>query len=64
MRNDGIGNLRMRNLYKEIQRKREKMLNIADDFGLNSMKTLTISQELDELINDYLKACYKKASSS
>ncbi|WP_102027524.1 aspartyl-phosphate phosphatase Spo0E family protein [Salirhabdus sp. Marseille-P4669] len=55
MRENGMERIESRTLYAKIQQKREKMHEIADDFGLDSVKTLTISQELDELINNYLR---------
>ncbi len=42
-------------LSLKIQQKREQMHKTAKDYGLNSNKTLSISQELDELINNYFR---------
>ncbi|SET92892.1 Spo0E like sporulation regulatory protein [Salinibacillus kushneri] len=47
-------------LYEEILEKREKMLEIADDHGISSKKTLTVSQELDKLLNRYIKSKLKE----
>ncbi|GAA0494297.1 aspartyl-phosphate phosphatase Spo0E family protein [Virgibacillus sp. MSP4-1] len=43
-------------LYEEILEKREKMHEVADDHGISSIKTLTVSQELDHLLNQYIKS--------
>ncbi|MRG85591.1 aspartyl-phosphate phosphatase Spo0E family protein [Salinibacillus xinjiangensis] len=47
----------MRNeyLYEAIVEKREEMHDMADDFGIESAKTLSVSQELDNLINLYIR---------
>nr|WP_174498034.1 aspartyl-phosphate phosphatase Spo0E family protein [Salirhabdus euzebyi] len=42
-------------MFLEIQKKREKMHYTADHYGLESSQTLSVSQELDKLINVYLK---------
>lgn len=49
-------------LYKKINEKRKEMFEIADKHGMESDHTLSISIELDLLINEYLQkqvALYK-----
>jgi hypothetical protein len=55
MRKDSMEKLEDALLFTRIQQKRRKMLEVAGNFGLNSNQTLTASQELDELINVYVK---------
>jgi hypothetical protein len=55
MRKDSMEKLEDALLFTRIQQKRKKMLEVAGNFGLNSNQTLTASQELDELINVYVK---------
>ncbi|GAB0171777.1 hypothetical protein LSPCS325_52140 [Lysinibacillus sp. CTST325] len=43
----------MEKLSRKINKKREKMINIAEKLGLQSPEVLVISQELDILINEY-----------
>ncbi|MFL6559440.1 MAG: aspartyl-phosphate phosphatase Spo0E family protein [Bacillus sp. (in: firmicutes)] len=42
-------------LLKRIDRKRQDMVEIAFNTGINSQKTLKCSQELDILLNLHLK---------
>ncbi|WP_036834027.1 aspartyl-phosphate phosphatase Spo0E family protein [Pontibacillus litoralis] len=44
-----------RGLQTEIQEKREKMEHVAKMYGLLSEETISVSQELDVLINQFLK---------
>jgi stage 0 sporulation regulatory protein len=45
----------MERLLAKIEEKRNDMLNMAIIYGLNSQKTIQLSQELDELLNTYNK---------
>ncbi|GIN83922.1 hypothetical protein J6TS2_03080 [Heyndrickxia sporothermodurans] len=36
-----------------IHLKREEMINLGNQFGLTDEKTITCSQELDELLNEF-----------
>jgi stage 0 sporulation regulatory protein len=45
---------RMNELNSKIQRKRCEMIQHAESYGFTNEITLRSSQELDELINDYL----------
>ena len=38
---------------KEIQQKRDQMIYLGKRYGLTNEKTITCSQELDELLNEY-----------
>ncbi|EIJ81709.1 hypothetical protein PB1_02180 [Bacillus methanolicus PB1] len=40
-------------MMKEIQHKREKMIDFAQKHGLTSERTIRCSQELDMLLNEY-----------
>ncbi len=44
-------------MIEEIKAKRELMINSAYQLGFTSEETIKYSQELDELINKYQKAC-------
>ncbi|WP_078428778.1 Spo0E family sporulation regulatory protein-aspartic acid phosphatase [Alkalihalobacterium alkalinitrilicum] len=39
------------NLLKQIELKRNEMINIGMKYGLSSIKTIKSSQELDDLLN-------------
>ncbi|MBO8155467.1 MAG: aspartyl-phosphate phosphatase Spo0E family protein [Bacillaceae bacterium] len=56
IKNNGI-----RTLKEKISKKQEEMYKTADEFGIRSKNTLTISQELDYLINMYLKTKIEEA---
>lgn len=43
----------MKSLNEKINRKREEMIRIAGELGLQAPEVLAISQELDVLINEY-----------
>ncbi|MDE5414062.1 aspartyl-phosphate phosphatase Spo0E family protein [Alkalihalobacterium chitinilyticum] len=40
-------------LETQIEQKRQQMLEYSLTFGISSAKTLHVSQELDELLNQY-----------
>ena len=40
-------------LERIIEKKREKMMNLATKYGFHAKETIRCSQELDELINLY-----------
>ncbi|MFC3018219.1 aspartyl-phosphate phosphatase Spo0E family protein [Virgibacillus litoralis] len=40
-------------LLRTIENKKDKMIKIAETFGLTARETLKYSQELDELITKY-----------
>ncbi|MGW8903918.1 aspartyl-phosphate phosphatase Spo0E family protein, partial [Heyndrickxia sporothermodurans] len=40
---------------KQIQVKREEMIQLGKRYGLTNDKTIFCSQELDELLNEYQK---------
>ena len=42
-------------LEQAIEKKRKKMIHLADVYGYTSPKTIKCSQELDKLINIQLK---------
>lgn len=42
-----------REMMDQIQSMREKMINVAEEFGMNSVETIECSQELDKLIYEY-----------
>lgn len=42
-------------MFCEIQRVREEMVYVANIFGYTHERTIQISQELDQLINEYQK---------
>lgn len=39
------------NIIEFIENKRQEMVNLGEELGLSSEKTIICSQELDELIN-------------
>jgi hypothetical protein len=43
-----------------IEKKREELIQIASQNGLNSSIAITYSQELDELLNEYNRVYIKK----
>ncbi|MEB1806634.1 MAG: aspartyl-phosphate phosphatase Spo0E family protein [Bacillaceae bacterium] len=43
----------LKQLESQIEQKRQQMLEYSLTFGISSAKTLQISQELDELLNQY-----------
>lgn len=45
----------MLSLKEKILKKQKEMYVSANEFGIKSNQTLTASQELDQLINMYLK---------
>ncbi|UFU00862.1 aspartyl-phosphate phosphatase Spo0E family protein [Radiobacillus kanasensis] len=45
-------------LQAKIVRKRKRMFQIAEKYGMNSVPTIKISQELDVLINQYQRIKY------
>ncbi|MFD0825834.1 aspartyl-phosphate phosphatase Spo0E family protein [Neobacillus sp. M.A.Huq-85] len=47
-------------LLNRINEKRNILLNIAKSTGINSLKTLECSQELDSLLNLYRKLVSEK----
>lgn len=42
-----------RNLLARIEEMRQKMIEYADSYGLSDEKTLQMSRQLDELMNEY-----------
>ena len=48
-----------RMLNKVIENKRKKMIDSAKKYGMNSKITIKHSQELDKLINLYLRTTKK-----
>lgn len=42
-------------LEEQIKEKREKMIAIAEKYGFTNEKTLKSSQELDRLLNKYMR---------
>lgn len=44
-------------LLKEIDRKREEMVSVAQQTGFTSEETVRCSQELDKLIYEYQTLC-------
>lgn len=52
----GVWNLKLRKeLHKEIMYLKRKLIQIGNEKGLNHHLTIKTSQELDRLINEYLK---------
>lgn len=51
-------------MIEEIKAKRELMINSANELGFTSEETIKYSQELDELINRYQKACEQSSRSN
>ncbi|MBE5805523.1 MAG: Spo0E family sporulation regulatory protein-aspartic acid phosphatase [Clostridiales bacterium] len=46
-----------RDIEKKIKRKQKKLDRFVSKYGLNSEKTLKISRDLDNIINEYLYYC-------
>ncbi|MDN4492331.1 aspartyl-phosphate phosphatase Spo0E family protein [Ureibacillus aquaedulcis] len=40
-------------LLKEVEKKRQLMIQIGIEYGLQSSKTIRISKELDRLMNEF-----------
>ncbi|WP_370459802.1 Spo0E family sporulation regulatory protein-aspartic acid phosphatase [Oceanobacillus sp. AG] len=47
-------------LSKEIEVLKIKMIRISEEKGMNNPLTIQISQELDKLINEYMRLTQKK----
>lgn len=47
-------------ILKQIEQLRIQMLSVVHDQGFTSERTLTISQEIDQLLNQYNKNNQKK----
>ncbi|QDP40021.1 aspartyl-phosphate phosphatase Spo0E family protein [Radiobacillus deserti] len=45
-------------LQAKIVKKRKRMFQIAEKYGMNSRSTIKVSQELDILINQYQRLKY------
>lgn len=44
---------RAEQMLEEIKAKRQRMIDCADKHGFTGAETIKVSQELDELINEY-----------
>ena len=55
----GFNKNKKENLRKEISLKREEMIKVALERGMQSEYTIRISQELDELIVEYQRLISK-----
>ncbi|MDE3838315.1 aspartyl-phosphate phosphatase Spo0E family protein [Bacillus methanolicus] len=49
-------------MMKEIQHKREKMIDSAQKHGLTSERTIRCSQELDMLLNEYQRTFQSRSN--
>ncbi|MFS0646903.1 Spo0E family sporulation regulatory protein-aspartic acid phosphatase [Siminovitchia sp. 179-K 8D1 HS] len=49
----GYGRKEQQILLAKIQEKRKEMLFIGNQYGLTAEETVTCSQELDQLLNEY-----------
>lgn len=47
-------------LSKKINTLKKKMVQMSDEKGMNHPLTIQISQELDKLINEYMKLTQEK----
>lgn len=45
----------MTDLKNKIEKKREEMIKVASINGMDSLKTIKVSQELDQLLAEYQK---------
>lgn len=43
------------NIKEEIEQKRKEMISLAKETGFHSAQTISVSQELDQLLNIFLE---------